>query len=200
MRESNPFAKAAFLTSAPTTRELPQDTGSEVAFVGRSNAGKSSAINAICGQKKLAKASSTPGRTQALIVFSIAPDARLVDLPGFGYAKVPARIRERWRHEIDRYLRDRESLRGLVLIIDARHPLKEFEQQMLRWCAETELPVLALLTKADKISRGVASTHLSRVERFAEQVGARARCQLFSSTTPSGLTEAREALWRLLRS
>src|SRR5690348_18444642 len=128
---SNPFRAARFATSAPDPRRLPPDTGAEIAFAGRSNAGKSSALNAICDQTGLARTSKTPGRTQLLNVFALDADRRLIDLPGYGYAKVPEKMREHWRHMIDEYLRERESLRGIVLIVDSRHPLKEFDRQML---------------------------------------------------------------------
>src|SRR5271154_1081060 len=145
---SNPFRSAHFVLSAPDLRRLPPDTGAEIAFAGRSNAGKSSALNAICDQSGLARTSKTPGRTQLLNVFALDADRRLVDLPGYGYAKVPEAMRDKWRRVIDAYLHGRESLRGVVLIVDSRHPLKEFDQQMLGFCGEIELACHVLLSKS----------------------------------------------------
>jgi len=152
--KTNPFRAAQFVTSAAELRQLPADAGAEIAFAGRSNAGKSSALNAICDQTALARTSKTPGRTQLLNVFALDDARRLVDLPGYGYAKVPEAMRERWRSLIDQYLRERDSLRAVVLIMDSRHPLKEFDQQMLAYCRDIGLACHCILTKADKLSRG----------------------------------------------
>jgi len=138
---ANPFRSAHFVLSAPNPRQLPPDSGAEIAFAGRSNAGKSSALNAICDQSGLARTSKTPGRTQLLNVFALDDERRLVDLPGYGYAKVPEAVREKWRGMIDSYLHERDSLRGVVLIMDARHPLKEFDCLMLTFCRDIQLPV-----------------------------------------------------------
>ena len=195
---SNPYRAAHFATSAPDPRRLPPDTGAEVAFAGRSNAGKSSALNAICDQAGLARTSKTPGRTQLLNVFVVADARRLIDLPGYGYAKVPAAMREKWRAAIDAYLRGRESLRGVVLIMDARHPLKEFDRQMLAFCHEVELPCHVLLTKADKLSHSAGARTLAAVRSECRRLGWTATAQLFSAQAKTGLDEARTAITALL--
>lgn len=195
---SNPFRAARFATSAPDPRRLPPDTGAEVAFAGRSNAGKSSALNAICDQSGLARTSKTPGRTQLLNVFVLDEVRRLIDLPGYGYAKVPEAVREKWRLAIDAYLRERESLRGIVLIIDSRHPLKDFDRQMLDYCAEIELPCHVLLTKSDKLSRSEGLRTLAAVRAGCKSAGWHATVQLFSAQAKTGLDEARAAIAALL--
>ena len=194
----NPFRSAAFLTSAAELRQLPADAGAEIAFAGRSNAGKSSALNAICDQSGLARTSKTPGRTQLLNVFALDDGYRLVDLPGYGYAKVPEAMRDKWRRVIDAYLRERESLRGVVLIVDSRHPLKEFDQQMLAYCHDIGLACHVLLTKADKLGRGEAARTLAAVRKEIAAAGFAASAQLFSAQAKTGLDEARSALAALL--
>jgi GTP-binding protein len=196
--KANPFRNARFTVSAAQPGQLPADTGAEIAFAGRSNAGKSSALNAICDQSGLARTSKTPGRTQLLNVFVLDDGRRLVDLPGYGYAKVPEAIRERWRAAIDRYLRERESLRGVVLIVDSRHPLKEFDQLMLAYCHEIGLACHVLLTKADKLGRGEAARTLALVRKEIAAMGFDATAQLFSAQAKTGLDEARSALTGLL--
>lgn len=197
---SNPLQGAQFTLAAHRINQLPADQGAEVAFAGRSNAGKSSALNALTNHKGLARTSKTPGRTQQMVAFALPPledgtAARLVDLPGYGYAKVPEELREHWRHEIDRYLHQRRSLRGVVLIADIRHPLKEFDRTMLAFCMATGLPCHLLLTKADKLSRNQATQALAAVRRdFAEGVTA----QVFSSSAGTGVDEARAAVMALL--
>jgi len=204
----NPLNGAQFVLAAHRISQLPADTGAEVAFAGRSNAGKSSALNALTGHRGLARTSKTPGRTQQMVAFSLPPlaqgegqaplDARLIDLPGYGYAKVPEELREHWKHEIDAYLHHRRSLRGVVLIADIRHPLKEFDRMMLDFCFETNLPCHLLLTKADKLSRNQAMQALAAVRReFAD--GVQASAQVFSSSEGTGVEPAREAVLALLR-
>ena len=195
---SNPFRVAQFVLSAPQARRLPADSGAEIAFAGRSNAGKSSALNAICDQTGLARTSKTPGRTQLLNVFALDADRRLVDLPGYGYAKVPAAMREQWRHAIDTYLRERQSLRGVVLIVDARHPLKDFDRQMLVFCRDIELACHILLTKADKLSRSEGLGVLADVRKECVAQDWPATVQLFSAPAKTGLDEARARLLDLL--
>jgi GTP-binding protein len=197
-KSSNPFRAAQFATSAPDPRRLPPDTGAEVAFAGRSNAGKSSALNAICDQSGLARTSKTPGRTQLLNVFVLDESRRLIDLPGYGYAKVPEAMREKWRAAIDAYLRERESLRGVVLIMDARHPLKDFDRQMLGYCAEVELSCHILLTKSDKLSRSEGMRTLAAVRAECKRADWNATAQLFSAQAKTGLDEARAAISALL--
>ncbi len=196
--KTNPFRPAQFLTSAAELRQLPADSGAEIAFAGRSNAGKSSALNTICDQIGLARTSKTPGRTQLLNVFVLDTDRRLVDLPGYGYAKVPVAIRDRWHKLIDSYLRERVSLRGVVLIMDSRHPLKEFDQQMLVYCRDIGLACHCLLTKADKLSRGEAASTLLLVRKEITALGSNATAQTFSSLAKTGLDEARATLIGLL--
>lgn len=197
---NNPFRAARFATSAPDPHRLPPDAGSEVAFAGRSNAGKSSALNAICDQAGLARTSKTPGRTQLLNVFVLDETRRLIDLPGYGYAKVPEAMRAKWRSMIDAYLRERESLRGVVLIMDARHPLKDFDRQMLTFCHASGLACHVLLTKSDKLSRSGATRTLAAARaEFAKQ-GWTATAQLFSALAKTGLDEARTAISTLLGS
>ena len=195
---SNPFRAAQFATSAPDSRRLPADTGAEIAFAGRSNAGKSSALNAICDQAGLARTSKTPGRTQLLNVFVLDEARRLIDLPGYGYAKVPVAMREKWRQVIDAYLRERESLRGVVLIMDSRHPLKDFDRQMLAYCREIGLACHVLLTKSYKLSRSEAARTLAVVRAECAKQGWTATAQLFSALAKTGLDEARTVLMGLL--
>jgi len=194
------FNTARFLTSVPETRLAPADTGAEVAFAGRSNAGKSSALNCITGQRSLARTSKTPGRTQQINFFDLGDDRRLVDLPGYGYAKVPQPLKARWQRSLSEYLRVRESLRGLVLLMDCRHPLTDYDQQMLAWSAEVNLPVHILLTKVDKLKRGPATNTLLSVRKKLPDWHAGATVQLFSSLKHSGVDEARDVLARWLAS
>jgi len=194
----NPFRQASYLKNAHHLEDLPEDTGYEIAFAGRSNAGKSSALNAIVDQHGLARTSKTPGRTQQLVVFTLDDMHRLIDLPGYGYAKVPDSLRAHWRKLVDAYLRQRQALKGLVLIMDARHPLKEFDQQMLAYSAAIGLPCHCLLTKADKLSKGEAARTLKSVGDTLTQEAPTASVQLFSSTRKMGVNEARGTLSRWL--
>ncbi len=189
------FQTARFLTSASTLSQCPPDTGAEVAFCGRSNAGKSSAINALTRQKALARTSKTPGRTQLINFFELNEQQKLVDLPGYGYAKVPTSIKEHWQKHLDDYLRDRQSLRGLVLLSDIRHPMKPFDQMMLEWSVETGIPVHILLTKADKLKRGPQQSALLNTRR---DLPAGATVQTFSATKKQGLEELIKCLTRWL--
>jgi GTP-binding protein len=204
----NPLQGAQFVLAAHRISQLPADQGAEVAFAGRSNAGKSSALNALTNHKGLARTSKTPGRTQQMVAFGLPPvavegqpplDARLIDLPGYGYAKVPLEMREHWKLEIDAYLHQRRSLRGLVLIVDIRHPLKEFDRMMLAFCFATQLPCHVLLTKADKLSRNQAMQALAALRREFADNSPHATAQIFSSAASTGVDEAREAVMTLLR-
>lgn len=191
----NPFRTASYLISAHRLDQLPADAGAEIAFAGRSNAGKSSALNKICDQQGLARTSKTPGRTQQLVVFVLDDEAhRLIDLPGYGYAKVPDKLRDHWRATIDAYLRSRESLKGIVLVMDARHPLREFDRMMLDFARATGRESLCLLTKADKLSRGEAARTLQAVRKELATLAPGAHAQLFSSLAGSGVDEARSLL------
>ena len=199
MAESdNPLRGASFVLAAHETRQLPKDAGSEIAFAGVSNAGKSSALNALVGHAALARTSKTPGRTQQIVVFELPNGARLMDLPGYGYAKVPEKLREHWRGAIDAYLRRRESLRGLVLIADVRHALKEYDRQMLRFCVGIDLPCIVLLSKSDKLSRAQALAAQRKVQAEIAEIGSSAGTILFSATTGAGVEEARAAVMALL--
>ncbi|MGH8212692.1 MAG: ribosome biogenesis GTP-binding protein YihA/YsxC [Rhodanobacteraceae bacterium] len=194
----NPLRGARFVLAAHEPRQLPEDAGAEIAFAGISNAGKSSALNALVGHAALARISKTPGRTQQIVVFELPGGARLMDLPGYGYAKVPVKLREHWRTAIDAYLHERESLRGLVLIADVRHALKEYDRQMLRFCAEIGLSCVVLLSKADKLSRAQAQAAQRKVQGEIAKIGSSAGTILFSATTGAGVEEARTAVLELL--
>ena len=175
------YRQAHYWLSAHQLSQLPADSGWEVAFAGRSNAGKSSAINAITGQRSLARTSKTPGRTQQIIFFQLDEHRRLVDLPGYGFAKAPLAIKRQWQHTLEGYLHTRRSLRGLILMMDIRHPFTEFDQQMLNWCQLSQMPVHILLTKADKISYGKATTTLQQVNQRLESFSGTITAQLFSA-------------------
>jgi GTP-binding protein len=164
----NPFYQGArFLTAATRIEQAPEDQGREVVFAGRSNAGKSSAINALCHQKALARTSKTPGRTQQLIFFALDEERRLVDLPGYGYARVSESIKLQWQAHMADFLERRQSITGLVIVMDIRHPLADYDRQILAWGLRGRLPVLLLLTKADKLGRGAARSAQHAVERAA---------------------------------
>lgn len=198
---SNPFARAHFRLSGENLGHLPDDSGRELAFAGRSNAGKSSAINTLTGIGGLARTSRTPGRTQHLVVFDLDDEHRLVDLPGYGYAKVPRSMREHWGRELGRYLNERACLAGLVLIMDSRHPLKDNDWLLLEACASRELPALVLLTKADKLNRSDQQRALQLVRNALAEAGAvETAVRLFSSSKPEGLDRLRaelaDWLWR----
>lgn len=183
------YPTARFIISAPTLALCPDDTGAEVAFAGRSNAGKSSAINALTQQNALARTSRTPGRTQLINFFSVMNDEsrRLVDLPGYGYAKVPEAVKIEWQRHLSDYLRERFSLRGLVLLMDVRHPLTEFDQMMLDYADQRGMPVHILLTKADKLKRGPASAALQKVRSRLKEWEDLVSVQLFSSLKRDGV-------------
>ena len=191
--------RARYLLSAHNAGQLPEDGGWEVAFAGRSNAGKSSALNALTRQNALARVSKTPGRTQQLVFFEVQPQRYLVDLPGYGYAKVPQELQAHWQAFIDRYFRTREALKGLVVVMDIRHPLKEYDLQMLGYAVNRGLPAHALLTKADKLGRGQQAQTLQKVRkelasRFADSV----TVQAYSGESRQGVDEAREVVGRWL--
>lgn len=195
MNAVNHYRQAQFLLGAQHLRQLPADTGIEVAFAGRSNAGKSSALNTITAIKGLARTSKTPGRTQQINLFGLDEGRRLADLPGYGYAKVPPAIKEHWRKTLEQYFNTRNCLRGLILLMDVRHPLTEFDQIMLNWCRHRSMAVHVLLTKADKLKRGPASAALQQVRRFLAAYP-EASVQLFSAHDGQGVDEARGLLDR----
>jgi len=184
------FSQAAFYTTVNHLRDLPQHSGREVAFVGRSNAGKSSAINTLANHTRLAFTSKTPGRTQHLNYFSLGNGNFLVDLPGYGYAKVPPDVQKHWEELLGQYLQTREALCGLVVIMDARHPLTLLDEQMLDWIAPTGKPVHILLTKSDKLSRQQATLTLNRVKSWLAEHFPFCSVQLFSSAKKTGTDEA----------
>lgn len=189
---SNPLNSASYLLSAHTPRQLPEDGGFEVAFAGRSNAGKSSALNALVNHNRLARVSKTPGRTQQLVFFQVQPERYLVDLPGYGYAKVPQDLQAHWQAFIDRYFRTREALRGLVVVMDIRHPLKDYDRQMLGYAVQRGLPAHALLTKADKLGRGQQAQALQAVKKdLFSSFGDTVSVQTFSAESKQGVDEAR---------
>ncbi len=179
-----------FLLSAPTFKLCPADTGLEVAFAGRSNAGKSSCINALTNQRQLARSSKTPGRTQMINFFHMGNDQqRLVDLPGYGYAAVPESMKKEWQKELEKYLVSRKSLAGLILLTDIRHPLKFFDEQMLHWAKDGDLPVHVLLTKADKLKYGASKNTLQQVKNELKKLKLPFSVQLFSAQNKQGLDE-----------
>lgn len=183
------YRRAEFLTSAAKLHQCPPDEGWEVAFAGRSNAGKSSAINSLTRNGKLAKTSKTPGRTQLINFFQLSETQRLVDLPGYGFAKVPLAVKQEWTRQLENYLQKRECLRGLILLMDIRHPLQPFDRQMLDWAAQASMPVHILLTKADKLKRGAASAAMLQVRADLKRHGDLASVQLFSALKHDGHTE-----------
>ncbi len=180
------YRRATYLTSAAKLSQCPPDEGWEVAFAGRSNAGKSSAINSLTGNSKLAKTSRTPGRTQLINFFELSAQQRLVDLPGYGYAKVPLAIKREWTKQLENYLQQRRCLRGLILLMDVRHPLQAFDRQMLDWALAATMPVHILLTKADKLKKGPATSALLKLRAELEPHGRLVSAQLFSALKHSG--------------
>ncbi len=194
MKSTSFYQQAHYWLSAHKISQLPKDQGFEVAFAGRSNSGKSSAINVITGQRHLARTSKTPGRTQQIIFFKLDEVHRLVDLPGYGYAKVPLAIKQQWQQTLEHYLRTRQSLRALILMMDVRHPLTAFDQQMLDWCDFSNKPIHILLTKADKISYGKGNTVLQEVRRYLARLSGETSVQLFSALKHKGIEEAQTVL------
>ena len=190
----NPYYRSAhFLKSAALLSQSPPDSGIEVAFAGRSNAGKSSALNTLCGQKNLARASKTPGRTQLLNFFALDESRRLVDLPGYGYAKVAESVKRQWQQSLADYIEHRECLRGLILLMDIRHPLKAFDLQMLQWNTHHGLPTHILLTKADKLKTGAAKSTLLKVRRTLDD-RPEITVQLFSALKHQGIDECHRVM------
>lgn len=192
------FRRAAFVLSTPDCASLPADAGAEIAFAGRSNAGKSSAINAICDQGGLARTSKTPGRTQHLVLFDLGGSQRFVDLPGYGYARVPLAVKEQWHALIDRYMRERRSLKGIVVVSDIRHALTDFDRQMLGYCQHRGLRCVILLSKADKLNRGPALAVRRKVLAEIAELGVPTTAVVFSAPGKAGVDEARAALAELL--
>ncbi len=188
------FSKVTFLQSAGRLDQCPPDNADEVAFIGRSNAGKSSAINALTGQPKLARTSKTPGRTQLLNFFQVAEGKYLVDLPGFGFARVPDKVKAQWEEQLEAYLQKRQSLRGLIMLMDIRHPLREYDNQMLHWCGQAGMPAHILLTKSDKLKSGAQSKTLLETRRNLAIYGDLVSVQLFSALKNLGCGELKGVL------
>jgi GTP-binding protein len=189
------YKTARFTTSAVGLDDCPADSLREVAFAGRSNAGKSSAINALTNQNRLARTSKTPGRTQLINFFELGEHRYLVDLPGYGYAQVPLSVKGQWEEHLDLYLNQRKALAGLVLLTDVRHAFKEFDMMMVDWSHQSNMPVHILLTKADKLTRGAAQNALLGARRQLTQYP-NSSLQLFSSTTRFGIPELEATLDR----
>jgi GTP-binding protein len=182
----NPFRSARYVLSAHELKQLPPDDGVEVAIAGRSNAGKSSAINALTDQKSLARTSKTPGRTQQIVIFDLGDNRRIADLPGYGYAKVSRSLIEHWQAVMSDYFAQRKCLRGVVLVMDIRHPMKPYDTQMLAWCKTNDIPCHVLLTKADKLKRGPAQSTLLQVKKNIPTNGS---VQVFSAKNRQGIDE-----------
>jgi len=191
---SNPYQQTSFILGTPDSRRAPPDTGVEVAFAGRSNAGKSSALNVLTGQRALARISKAPGRTREINFFLVREDIRLVDLPGYGYAKVSKAMKGQWQRNIARYLETRQSLGGVILLMDVRQALKETDQQVLGWCHAAGLLTHVLLTKSDKLKRGPAKASLFQVRKTLQQLHPEASVQLFSAHTREGADELQQVL------
>lgn len=183
-----------FEISAATLAQCPPEQGVEVAFAGRSNSGKSSALNTLVDHSGLARTSKTPGRTQLINFFQMNEHARLVDLPGYGYAKVPEKMKLEWQAHMGEYLEKRGCLAGLILVMDVRHPLKDFDRMMLEWSMHQQMPVHILLSKADKLKRGPANNALFAVRKEVKNWGDMITVQLFSSLNKAGVDQAREVL------
>lgn len=190
------YRHTSFIKGVPRVGLAPDDSGYEIAFAGRSNAGKSTAINAITSQKGLARTSKTPGRTQQLMFFRVDDQRRFVDLPGYGYAKVPAAVQKQWQSAMENYFRNRQSLCGVFLVMDVRHPLTEYDRRMMDWCDFCNVPLHIALTKADKLKYGAASSTLRQVTQTVTAAMPDAGVQLFSGLRKTGLDEAQRVLDR----
>ncbi len=182
------YRQAHFLISAGKAEQFPHN-GYEVAFAGRSNSGKSSAINTLCDNKGLARTSKTPGRTRLVNFFELDEERRLVDLPGYGFAKVPVAMKNEWQKLMTQYLSEQQALNGLVVIMDIRHPLNDYDRQMLEWCHHYQLPAHILLTKADKIKRGAQQNSKLQTQKKLKDAGIDASVQTFSALKKTGLDE-----------
>ena len=198
MNSRNIFFSTRFLVSVFSLKDLPTDTGLEIAFCGRSNSGKSSVLNAITRNKKLAKTSKTPGRTRAINIFSIDDQKmnRIADLPGYGFARVSKQTQKEWAKLITAYLNGRQSLRGLVIIMDIRHPFKESDLTLIDWCSETNTPLLIVLNKSDKLSKSGALREVERANLILKQMNLKGQALGFSSTKTTGIEKLDEKLKR----
>jgi GTP-binding protein len=191
---NNPYPPTRFILGTPDARRAPPDEGVEVAFAGRSNAGKSSALNVLTGQRALARISKAPGRTREINFFEVQEGIRLVDLPGYGYAKVSRSMKQQWQRNISTYLETRQSLGGVIVLMDVRHPLKEIDQQILGWCHAADLLTHVLLTKSDKLKRGPAKAALLQTRKALQALHPEATLQLFSAHTRDGAEELQRVL------
>ncbi len=189
-----PYQNMKFMLSVVRMDDAPADEGWEVAFAGRSNAGKSSGLNALASQNSLARTSKTPGRTRELNYFEIDAQRRIVDLPGYGYAKVSRQMQNQWRKLLDDFLQNRQSLQGILIFMDIRHPMSNYDLQLIDWCEQSQLPLHILLTKADKLGYGAAKSTLLKIQRELEPANIPASAQTFSSLKKTGLDEAYEVL------
>lgn len=190
------FRQAQFLISAETLAQCPADYGYEVAFAGRSNAGKSSAINTLADHKGLARTSKTPGRTQLINFFSLDPERRLVDLPGYGYAKVSDSLKVKWQKHLNEYLQERHCLKGLVLLMDIRHPLQDYDRMVIEWTKKSGLPIHILLTKADKLKPNAARNQVFLIKKTLADFGDHLSAQPFSALEKKGIKELEAVLNR----
>ncbi len=188
------YQNTHFITSAPDIRHLPADQGIEIAFAGRSNAGKSSSLNKLTNQKSLAKTSKTPGRTQLINLFEVMPGCNIVDLPGYGFAQVPVEMKLKWQKSLGEYLQKRECLKGLVVLMDIRHPMKDLDQQLIFWAIESRIPVQVLLTKADKLKSGARKAQVLQVREKALSFGGEVYVDAFSSQNGLGVDILRNRL------
>ncbi|MCK5697718.1 MAG: YihA family ribosome biogenesis GTP-binding protein [Gammaproteobacteria bacterium] len=194
LTQPNYYNNAEFLLSVNNWSQLPNDSAIEIAFAGRSNAGKSSAINTISNIKSLCRTSKTPGRTQMINYFSIDPQRHLVDLPGYGYAKVPIKVKQHWQNLLERYLIERSALKGVMMIMDVRRPFTEYDVLMLQWCQKADMSAHILLTKSDKFKRGAAQNILFKVQKTIQSEYPGTTAQLFSALKKTGVDEARDVL------
>jgi GTP-binding protein len=188
------YQNTQFVTSAPDIRHLPEDAGIEVAFAGRSNAGKSSALNRLTNQRNLAKTSKTPGRTQLINLFQVEENCHIVDLPGYGFAQVPVEMKLKWQKSLGEYLQKRECLQGLVVLMDIRHPMKDLDQQLIYWAVESGIPVQVLLTKADKLKSGARKAQLLKIREAALAFCGDVSVDVFSSLKGIGVDQLRRKL------
>ncbi|MCG3722326.1 ribosome biogenesis GTP-binding protein YihA/YsxC [Vibrio cincinnatiensis] len=188
------YQNTHFITSAPDIRHLPEDEGIEIAFAGRSNAGKSSSLNRLTNQKSLAKTSKTPGRTQLINLFKVTEGCHIVDLPGYGFAQVPLEMKKKWQQSLGEYLQQRTCLKGLVVLMDIRHPMKDLDQQLVIWAVECAIPVQVLLTKADKLKSGARKAQLLKVREQAMTFGGDVSVDVFSSLNGLGVDTLRQKL------
>ncbi len=190
------YHNAQFILSAPNIDGAPDDSGTEVIFAGCSNVGKSSCINSLTGQKKLARVSKTPGRTQHLVFFKLDDNTRLVDLPGYGYAKVPINVKNNWHANIEKYFATRKSLKGAIILIDPRHLLKKFDELMINWCIENNIEAHILLTKADKLTKNAINKALFFMQQYTEN--SNITIQTFSSLNKQGIKQLHNKLNKML--